>query len=252
MTEPTEPATGRREVWDVPGVDELFALDPSEFTRARDAVAARVKQEGHRELAVQVKKLPRPTKLAWAVNQAARRDPSAVQDLLEATAAVRDAQVAALQTGERAALRDAVTARRDLIRALADTATAAAGGSDRSAAAAMIDAATLDPELAQQLRAGRLTKTLDPPSGFGLAEMPEPAADGTPQGPDRGTIERLEREVREAERRTAQVREQLHEAEQRVAEATQKADAARSELEQAQQEQHQLAAELADATRQSG
>jgi hypothetical protein len=61
---------------------DLYALDPSEFTAARDARAAETRQAGDRELAAAVKGLRRPSAAAAALNLLARerpprRDPTA-------------------------------------------------------------------------------------------------------------------------------------------------------------------------------
>src|SRR4051812_44776528 len=57
----------------VSGVDDLFALDPSEFTAARDRLVAELREAGDKGAAAEVKALRRPTVTAWALNQLARR-----------------------------------------------------------------------------------------------------------------------------------------------------------------------------------
>ena len=56
-------------------VDELYGLDPGEFVAARNALAKQIKAGGDKARGAEVAKLPRPSIVAWALNQAARRDP---------------------------------------------------------------------------------------------------------------------------------------------------------------------------------
>ncbi len=50
-------------------LDRLYALPLNEFTAARDDVAKRLRGEGERELADEVKQLRKPPIAAWLVNQ---------------------------------------------------------------------------------------------------------------------------------------------------------------------------------------
>ena len=71
--------------------DELYALPREEFTAARDALAKRLRADKRREEADAVKQLRRPSVAAWAINQAVRRDPDALRELLAAGEALRAA-----------------------------------------------------------------------------------------------------------------------------------------------------------------
>ena len=59
-------------VLSVPGdpdaVRELFTLPPEEFVAARDRLAAELKEAGKADEAAEVKRLRRPSVVAWAVN----------------------------------------------------------------------------------------------------------------------------------------------------------------------------------------
>ncbi|MGH3666099.1 MAG: hypothetical protein ACRDU8_08450 [Egibacteraceae bacterium] len=72
--------------------DALFDLPPGAFTAARDELVRRLRAEGDRQAAEQVRVLRRPTVAAWAVNQVARRAPERLRELLEAGDVVRRAQ----------------------------------------------------------------------------------------------------------------------------------------------------------------
>lgn len=154
-------------------VDALYASDPDEFVSGRQALVKRLRSEGDKERAADVAKLRRPTAAAWAVNQLARRHPDEVAALVERGGELRRAHERLL-TGDR----DDDTAaagrrRREAIADLVDRAAAILGESGRAADAhrdaigATLDAASLDPDLAADVVAGRLAKELDPPSGFG-------------------------------------------------------------------------------------
>ena len=160
----------------VDGVDALYGLEPAGFVAARDALAKQLKVEGDKDSAAAVKKLAKPSVVAWAVNQVARRDPAALDALVAAGAKVRDAQADAVRGADASALRTASRQRRDLLQNLADTATGLAGATHRDEILATLDSASLDDDLAAVLRTGRLTKALEPVSGFGLTGMPEPPA----------------------------------------------------------------------------
>src|SRR5207244_13193920 len=73
-------------------IDELFTLAPEEFVAARDELAKQLRADGNSDGAAQVKALRRPTVAAWAINQAARRHPEHVEDLLAAGRDLREGQ----------------------------------------------------------------------------------------------------------------------------------------------------------------
>jgi hypothetical protein len=157
-------------VFDIDGVDELYAGDPGRFVAARDALARELKAAGRPREANEVKALRRPSLVAAALNHAVRGQPESVDALLDATAEVGRVQAAG---GGAAALREASASRRAALTALAK----AASTSHLDDALATLDAASLDPDLHPLLRAGRFTTELTP-SGFGFAVAPdEPDAD---------------------------------------------------------------------------
>ena len=49
-------------------LDRLYELPPGEFTAARDEAAKRLRAEGRRELADEVKRLRKPTLPVWLAN----------------------------------------------------------------------------------------------------------------------------------------------------------------------------------------
>jgi hypothetical protein len=138
--------------------DDLFELEPEEFTAARNALAKRLRSEGDQDTAAQVAALRRPPVSAWALNQIARRDPSAIEDALAASAALD----AALRSSDGSA-RDAQSAFREAAGRLVTAALDVVTSSGRRVTTAVqmevqatVQAAAVHPELATALRAGVL------------------------------------------------------------------------------------------------
>ena len=229
---------------DIPGVDDLYALDPSEFTKARNALAAQVRKSGDRESSDAIKKLSRPAAVAAALNRIARERSAEIDELLELGHKVRDAQAKALEGGDPDALRDATAARRIAIRDLAGAAAEIAGESHRAEAAATLEAATMDGDAGATLRAGRLSRALEPRSDFGLAHMSDAGAGAAPRGPDRQQVRRLEQEIERAAAALADAEQAVEEAERKVADAQRTLQRAQAEAIEARNEHKAAVAAL--------
>lgn len=261
--EPGIPGAVSGEVTGADGVDQLYALEPGQFVAARDRLARQLRADGDREAAAAVKKLRRPTVVAWALNQVARAHPDEVAELIEAGAAVGRAQAEAVGGGASAELRQATRRRRQVASQLARAATELAGAAHHDEAVATIDAASFDPEVAQLLRRGRLTRELPPPSGFGLAAMPDvvgtapapaPAeAEGStagapaPPSPPPPDLEPLRRDVARTEDAVAQAQADVHRAEEVLERARAGLEAARAVLATALEDRDRASAALAAA-----
>jgi hypothetical protein len=168
-------------------VDDLYALPPAEFTAARDTLAKRLRAEGDKAAAAEVKALRRPTVAAWAVNQVARDQPALVDAVVAAGRDLVAAQETLLGGGGRDELRAAMAARRDAVAAATRAALALAGEAHRDAIHATFDAAATEDGAGEAVRSGRLTRELDPPSSFALlggftapVEPDEPEAEEPP------------------------------------------------------------------------
>jgi hypothetical protein len=152
-------------------------MTPEEFIPARDALAKGLQADGQRDAAAAVKKLRRPTVAAWAVDQAALAEPGLLDDLLSAGERLAGAQRQAM-SGKRGTddMRRATDERRGLIRSLTDVAVrilndaGRPGDSSRDEIAGTFEAATLDPAVAELVKAGVLDKTVKPSSGLGSVE----------------------------------------------------------------------------------
>ena len=152
---------------------ELYALEPEEFTAARNAMAKRLRAEGRRDDAAVVAKLRRPPLTAWVLNTLARERPDLVAGVLEAGGGLRAATERALD-GDASALRSAQAAeRRSVDAATAEAARRleaggrAGGDAARQRMAATLRAAVADPAVAERLVAGALDDDHEAP-GFGL------------------------------------------------------------------------------------
>jgi hypothetical protein len=165
--------------------DDLYALPPGEFTRARDERAKALRKEGKREEADAVKALRKPTVAAWALNQLARRRAKGVERLLAAGEELRAAQEELLAGGDRKAFQSAAAKERDEVAGLAgEAAELAAEAGERPTPALRekisetLHAAALDEETGEELRAGRLVRERAAIGGFGGMTAAAPPARG--------------------------------------------------------------------------
>lgn len=159
---------------------ELYAVKPDEFIAARDEHVRRARESGRASLAKAVAALRRPNQSAWLINQLARDQADAVDELFD----LGDSLRAAHQHGDGAELQRISAERRKAEAALIRRARAlgAQAGIDVTADMAReteetLAAALASPEVAEEVRAGRLTKPVAY-SGFGtmLTSVPAPSA----------------------------------------------------------------------------
>lgn len=167
--------------------DDLYALPLEAFIPERDKLAREIRKAGDRETAARVAKLAKPTPAAWAANQVARRHPDVIAALLDAGAALRAAQDAALAGGGAENLRTATQAERravdEVMRAAVDLQP---GGKPLSRAMAdrlrtTLHAAAGDPELRAALSEGRLVGEAQAGGAWPFALETDPASVPTPK-----------------------------------------------------------------------
>lgn len=161
--------------------DDLYGLDPEEFVPARDAIVRELKKTD-KEAAARVAKLRKPTVAAWGVNVVAREHPKQIAALLTAGERLRAAQDEALR-GDAGALRRATEERRAAVAAVADLVAHVLGdraSAQAGAVSATLEAATVDQDVADLVRAGRLDRERSAAAaGFGFGEV----GDWTPPPP---------------------------------------------------------------------
>ncbi len=189
------------------GLDELYTVMPKDFTSARRAVVARLREQGQQTEAVAVMRLRKPTAVVWAINRLASADPAALSALLDAARRLKAAQLtrpddlrAAAQT-HRTALQSLMKRARTLV---GQAGTAPSPVVVRRLSATLLGAAA-DPALAEQLRHGRLTAEQSAPGfevfGGQMPAGPSPAAPTTPPRRRTATPTRLQPvESRQAQR----------------------------------------------------
>ncbi|HEV7243009.1 MAG TPA: hypothetical protein VGQ36_27530 [Thermoanaerobaculia bacterium] len=154
-------------------IDALFELSLTEFTAARNSLAARLKKEGRAGEAETVKAMPKPPATAWAVNQLFWRQPREVERLFTIGEKVREAQ-----SGSAADLRVLLDERRRVVSELTKRAAAILrDGGHADSQDAMRRVTTNLESLAAWgssnagAHAGRLTADLEPLGFDGLAAL---------------------------------------------------------------------------------
>lgn len=151
--------------------DQLYAADPADFTDRRSDLVAQARAAGDQTAARTIGKLRRPTRGAWVVNQLARADPGAVDQLSRLGDDLRAAEKA-LDGGR---LRELSHARRELLGALTRQALGDAGVADPPDALVQevtgtLSAAVADPRVAAEVGRGQLAKAVQP-GGFGFGPL---------------------------------------------------------------------------------
>ena len=159
---------------------DLYGLPLEEFTPARDSLARELRRAGKKEAADEAKALRKPSVSAWAVNQAARREPEAVRALVKAGGELRKAQRDAVSGKDPSAFHEATRKHRGLVddvTAAAHEALEARGAVSPAVVirvAQTLRGASVDKEASKALLAGTLSGDVEQ-TGFGplLAAVPE-------------------------------------------------------------------------------
>ena len=169
-------------------IDKLYGVPLDEFVHDRDELAKRLRREGEREAAEQVKKLRKPSAGAWALNQAVRRRRKETDALLAAGERLRAAHESLMSGGDQAELRDAMREERGLASALADCAEAIASETGKSGPAlrervrSTLHAAAVDEEAREELAKGRFVREREAVGLGPFAGAPVMPAKGRPKG----------------------------------------------------------------------
>ena len=163
-------------------IDALYAVPLTQFVAARTALARTMTGAE----AKRVKALAKPTTIPWIVNQLRWHERAVYEQVMKAGAAVRRAQVAALE-GRRGAVAEATTAhRRALERAVTAAAPLAAEAGvtmDADAVQRMLDTISLADQLPEPH--GRFTDIVQPAGFEALLGIAVQAAPGAGRRTDR-------------------------------------------------------------------
>jgi hypothetical protein len=241
--------------------DELFRLPLSEFTPARNALAAKLKKDGDSEESDRIKALSKPPVSAWVANQLYWKHRSAFDRLLAAGEQFRNAQAAQL-AGKSTDLRGPLDARREALGELTKLAAEVLREAGHPASPDMMRRIMTTLEALATYGshpgappAGRLTADIDPPGFEALAALvpagthhrsgaakgqgaprvipfnqPKPQRGARKAADDREDSRRAEQERRE---RQNEARKALREAERELVEARRAAERARAEMKEA-------------------
>ena len=214
----------------------LYQAPPDGFVAARAAAIADARKSGDKDAAKRYAGLRKPTVAAWLVNLLALRRPELIDDLVELSRALREAQ-RGLQGDQ---LRELSNQRRQVVSALVGAARKLAVEADPSLSAgklplaeveATLTAALAEPEVAEQVRSGRLVRAATY-AGFG--EVPRPRLRlVTADEPDDQAEEQAEEEAEAEEPPRISTRERAA-AERRRRERDERARELRRELKAAQ------------------
>jgi hypothetical protein len=162
-------------------VDDLYGLTLERFVPERTALTKQLRAEGRRDEAADVAALRKPSVAAWAVNQLVRTQGKAINELLAAGEALREAQSAVLAgRADARSLRAGSDRERAAVDTLVESARGllTAGGHELSPAtmervSETLHAAALDDEAQELVAAGRLERELRHAGlGAGLGDAP--------------------------------------------------------------------------------
>jgi hypothetical protein len=157
-------------------IRRLYEAPPEGFVAARSAAIADAKKAGDKAAAKRLAALKKPTVAAWVVNLLALRRPELIDELVELSTALRSAQ----RGLDGPQLRELSDQRRQVVSALVTAARKLAVAEDRTMAGAKLPlgeveatltAAMAEPEIAEQVRTGRLIRAA---TYVGFGEVPRP------------------------------------------------------------------------------
>ena len=229
-------------------LEEVYAVPPAEFTRARNARVAALAKSGHHDAAEALRKLRRPAAPLWAVNQLGRSDPKRLEAFVGAVARLKRTQLR-----DPRAVGEAVREQRATLDALVEAARErlaehglGAGPQAIRRISNTLQGAAVDPGSAEDLRHGRLATELSAP-GFEVFAGAKPTPLRVVTGGKTSGKEN------DAEHRAAERRARLEEARQqraREAEERERLDRERrAAAEAAAKDVEALAEKLAQAKR---
>jgi hypothetical protein len=153
-------------------LDRLYELPLGEFTAARDDAAKRLRADGERELADEVKRLRKPTLPVWLANRLARERALDVKRLVKAGKALAESQGG----GSAEEFAEARREEQHALERLGEAARELAGREGAGAPAVeravqTLRAASVTEEGRELLERGRLTEELEPPGFDALMGM---------------------------------------------------------------------------------
>jgi hypothetical protein len=182
-------------------IRRMYEAPPDGFVAARTAAIADAKKAGDTAAVKRLTALRKPTVAAWLVNLLALRKPELIAELVDLATALRTAQ----RTLQGDQLRELSNQRRQIVSALVNEARKLAVAEDRTLAGklplgeveATLTAALAEPEIAAQVRTGRLVRAATY-AGFGevprprlrlVTDEPDTAEEAEDEAPDEASAE---------------------------------------------------------------
>lgn len=220
-------------------LDELYGVPVDEFIAKRDELAKKLKAEGDKDGAAEVKKAHKPTLAAHALNLLAREARAELEELFAASAALASGKSFKESLERQRAALDAVRKK--------------ARGDDAPAVVQVVQGAAAVPELAQAVLLGRFARLPEVPVGFfGAAPegapkvvvpvtvpapkktapppvklVPPPSPPKPAPSPPKPKVDKaLERKLKAAEKQLERAKEDVAELEEELAEARKRAQEA--------------------------
>jgi DNA repair exonuclease SbcCD ATPase subunit len=190
-------------------LDRLYELPPGEFTAARDEAAKRLRADGRRELADEVKRLRKPTLPVWLANRLAHERELDLKRLLKAGEALGASQSAGSAEDFAEARREEQHALERLAAAARDLAAREGAGAPAvERAVQTLRAASLTAEGRDLLGRGRLTEELEPPGFDALTGLSPalPAKRKKPKPPPKADRGERRRAIEAARERVKELR----------------------------------------------
>lgn len=223
-------------------IDHLYGLPLSDFTDARNTAVKELRNNGQRDAARLLSRMPKPVLSAWAVNQLARTHADRLADLAAVTTTASNAT-------DAAELREAGLERRRAIADLVGLAKEILEAGGHAATPATLERisrtlqATSDKQRHSMLVAGRLAQDLEPGDMDFLTGLPPPTAE--PQSDlDRDersqAAQQMRQRVEEAELKAAELNRAAEEAEAKARALADQAADARREARRARAEEADL------------
>jgi DNA repair exonuclease SbcCD ATPase subunit len=154
-------------------IRQLYESPPEGFVAARTAAVDEARKAGDRDAAKRLAALKKPTVAAWVVNLLALRRPELIEELVELSGALREAQRGL--HGDQ--MRELTAQRRQVVSALVAAARRLAQAEEPGIklplgeVEATLSAALAEPDVAAQVRTGRLIRAA---SYAGFGEVPRP------------------------------------------------------------------------------
>ncbi|MFI5955001.1 hypothetical protein [Cryptosporangium sp. NPDC051539] len=221
--------------------DELYGLDPGQFTAVKTAREKAARAAGDRDLAAQIKSLRKPSMSAWLTNQMVRTRGDQIEPLLALGEKLRELQ-ASVSADQ---LRELTQQRHRLVYAVAQEARSL--GHERGVAVTdtvareleqTLHAALGDPDAADAVRTGRLVSGLQY-AGFGPlgSATPKPAPAAAPAPKDDLAEKRKER-AEQLQKAREEAQEVLDRARASLVDAEEQRDSAASVADEAEQRHH--------------